>query len=169
MLWFQTQHISFAVPSAPQCFGFVSSHYWFSLICFPLKGSQQSTNSHLFSISHSSPRPYILPSPIHMQNISPLTGELRRLPMSRNPPGPLKQGRKDDKEYNWLSLLYSGTSTLTRHHRTEAKMTLEMTTQGHGLWIFFWNRLLTVSAGSTTFLEFSIWLSITTKAMFGIF
>lgn len=56
------QQISFSVSLSLPCLGFVSSHYWFDLICFPLKGSQQSTDSHLFRISHSLPRSSVLPA-----------------------------------------------------------------------------------------------------------
>lgn len=114
MLWFQTWHnkSSFLFPFLSRVLGFVSSHYWFGLICFPLKGSQQSSGSHLFSVSHPSPRSSVSPATPRTWNISSVTGVLRQSPLSRSPPGPSERREERRKEYNWLSLLYSGTSTL---------------------------------------------------------
>lgn len=95
--------------------------------------------------------------PPNMWDISSVTGVLRQSPLSRSPRGPGETREERRKEYNRLSLLYSGTSTLIRHQRTEAPMTFQMTTQGPqraGV-DFFSNRLL-VSAGSFLALSYSV-------------
>lgn len=90
MLWFQTRYSksSFLFPFLSRVWVFVSSHYWFGLISFPLKGSQRSTDSHLFSISHSSHRSIRLSSSPRMWNISSVTGVLRQSLLTRSPLGP---------------------------------------------------------------------------------
>lgn len=68
---FQTRHSKSPLLAAlfsPMFFS--STHYWFGLIRFLLKGSQQSTDRHLFSISHSSPHSACQltppPPPVHV-------------------------------------------------------------------------------------------------------
>lgn len=128
MLWFQTRYSksSFLFPFLYRVWVFVSSHYWFGLISFPLKGSQRSTDSHLFSISHSSPCSIRLSSSPRMWNISSVTGILRQSLLTRSPLGPGETREERHKKYNRLYLLYSGTSALIRPERKEAPMTFQM-------------------------------------------
>lgn len=73
---FGSRQIS-SVPRPRPCLGFVSSHYWFGLICFPLKGSEQSRDGPLFSVwPRSSVLSGLLPFEIsatdsHTQTVAP--------------------------------------------------------------------------------------------------
>lgn len=175
MLWFQTRHSksSFLFPFLSRVW-VLSRHIigsaWF--VFHWTAFSKVQTVIYLVSPIPRLARPSCQP-PLHVkyqlrdrrtQTVAPV--------QESPPPGPGETREERRKEYNWLSLLYSGTSTLIRHQRTEATMTFQMTTQGPqkaGLWIFF--HLLAVSAVSNPFLAFSICLlsSITTTAVCGRF
>lgn len=102
------QQISFPVPLSLPCLGFVLSHYWFSLICFSLKGSQRSTDSHLFSISCTSPRLSVLPA-LPTCEISSSDRRTQTVTPVQKSRGPARRGRMEG------GLIQSTVSSLFRH------------------------------------------------------
>lgn len=115
------------LPLSLTCLGFCLVTLLVHLIWFPLKDLLLRIYSASL-IPRFAYHSYLLPPPTCEISAS-VTGALRHSPLSRSPSGAGKTREDRWKEYNRLSLLYAGTSTLTEHLRTQAPMTFQLTTQ----------------------------------------